>query len=143
MYGPILREENRAFDGMVEMYVGSVGLSHDEAEARFRPNLATGWTEEDVAGKIDAAMKGNRAAVEAVFSENGRWDLLDRFAELRCPTLLVRAEVSRGGIVGDEAVALANANPRIRVVTIANADHNIHRGQFDAFMAEVEQFLER
>jgi N-formylmaleamate deformylase len=134
-------EQSAARQQMMDMYVGSVGLSRDEAEARFRPNLAIGWTEQDVAGKIDAALKGNRAAVEAVFDENGRWDLLDRFAELRCSTLLVRAEVSRGGIVGDEAVALASANPRVRVVTIANADHNIHRGQFDAFMAAVEPFL--
>ena len=86
-------------------------------------------------------MKGSRASVEAVFAENGRWDLLDRFAELRCPTLLVRAEVARGGIVGQEAVALATANPLVKVVTIADADHNIHRGRFDAFMAQVEPFL--
>jgi pimeloyl-ACP methyl ester carboxylesterase len=126
---------------MVDMYIGSVGLSRDEAEMRARPNLALGWTAQDVAGKVDAAMKGSPAAVQAVFDENGRWDLLDRFAHLRCPTLLLRAEVARGGIVGDEAVALARANPRIRIVTVPNADHNIHRGQFDAFMAEVEPFL--
>ena len=79
--------------------------------------------------------------MKAVFIENGRWDLLDRFAELRCPTLLLRAEVARGGIVGPEAVALASANPHVKVVTVPNADHNIHRGQFEAFMAEVEPFL--
>jgi pimeloyl-ACP methyl ester carboxylesterase len=124
-----------------DMYVGMVGLSRDEADALVRPNLALGWTEQDVAGKIDAAIKGSRAAVEAVFAENGRWDLLDRFAELRCPTLLVRAEVSKGGIVGDEALALASANPRVKVVTLPNADHNIHRGQFQAFMAEVDPFF--
>jgi hypothetical protein len=27
------------------------------------------------------------------------------------------------------------------VVTIQQADHNIHRGQFDPFMREVEPFL--
>ena len=86
-------------------------------------------------------MKGSRASVQAVFAENGRWDLLDRFADLRCPTLLIRAEVSLGGIVGDEAVELARANPLVRVVTVPDADHNIHRGRFDAFMAEVEPFL--
>jgi pimeloyl-ACP methyl ester carboxylesterase len=127
--------------GSREMYASSVGLSRDEAEARARPNLALGWTEEDVAGKIDAAMKGSRAAVEAVFNENGQWHLVDRFADLRCPTLLVRAELARGGIVGAEAVASAQANPLVRVVTIRDADHNIHRGRFDAFMAEVEPFL--
>ena len=123
------------------MYIGSVGITREEAEARVRPNLALGWTEQDVAGKIDASIKGSPASVEAVFVENGLWNQLDLFAELRCPTLLLRAEVSRGGIVGDEAVALASANPLVKIVTVANADHNIHRGQFDAFMAEVEPFL--
>jgi pimeloyl-ACP methyl ester carboxylesterase len=126
---------------MVSFYIGSVGLSRDEADARARPNLALGWTEQDIAGKVDGAMKGSPASVKAVFVENPRWDLLDRFAELRCPTLLLRAEVAKGGIVGPEAVVLAGANLQVKVVTVPNADHNIHRGQFDAFMAEVESFL--
>jgi N-formylmaleamate deformylase len=126
---------------MAEGYVGSVGISREEAEGRARPNLAVGWTEPDVAGKVDASMKGSPEAVRAVFVENGTWDQLDLFAELRCPTLLVRAEVARGGIVGEDAVAVAAANPLVRVVTVADADHNIHRGRFDAFMAEVRPFL--
>lgn len=125
------------------MYAGMVGLSPEEAEARVRPNLALGWTEEDVAGKVDAAMKGSRTAVEAVFAENGQWNLIDLFGVLRCPTLLVRAEVARGGIVGEDALAQAKLNPLVRVLTIPEADHNIHRGQFQAFMAEVEPFLAR
>jgi len=125
----------------MEMYVGSVGLGYDEARTRARANLALGWTEQDVAGKVDASMKGSPAAVQAVFDENGQWNLLDLFTSLRCPTLLVRAETSRGGIVGAEALALATANPQVRVVTIPEADHNIHRGRFEAFMAEVEPFL--
>src|SRR6266849_3524928 len=86
-------------------------------------------------------MKDSPASIRAVSTENDRLDLRDRFAELRCPTLLLRAEVSKGGIVGPEAVALASANPLVSVVTVPNADHNIHRGQFEAFMAEVEPFL--
>jgi pimeloyl-ACP methyl ester carboxylesterase len=124
-----------------QRYIASVGLTREQAEAMARPNLADGWTEADVAGKIDAAMKGSPAAVEAVFRENGDWEVLDQLADLRCPTLLVRAEVSRGGIVGQEAVELAKANSQVRVVTVPQADHNIHRGRYDAFMALVEPFL--
>jgi len=86
-------------------------------------------------------MKGSPASIRTVSTENHRMDLLDRFAELLCPTLLLRAEVSKGGIVGPEVVALASANPRVKVVTVPNADHDIHRGQFDGFMAAVEPFL--
>jgi pimeloyl-ACP methyl ester carboxylesterase len=122
-------------------YIGSVGLTPAEADAKFRPNLALGWTEHDLAGKIDAAVKGSPVAVERVFTENGDRNQIPLLAQLRCPTLLVRAEVARGGIVGDEAVAVARTNPLITLVTIPEADHNIHRGRFDAFMREVEAFL--
>jgi pimeloyl-ACP methyl ester carboxylesterase len=134
-------EQTATREQMAQFYMNSVGLTHEEAEVLARPNLANGWTEQDVAGKIDAAMKGSRASVERVFVENGRWDLLDNFAGLRCPTLLIRAEVARGGIVDEEAVAAATASPLVKVVTVPTADHNIHRGRFDAFMAEVEPFL--
>jgi pimeloyl-ACP methyl ester carboxylesterase len=122
-------------------YVGSMGLTRAEADAKFRPNLALGWTEQDLAGKIDAAMKGSRASVEAVFDAIGDRNQIPQLAQLRCPTLLLRAEVARGGIVGDDAVAVARTNPLITVVTVPEADHNIHRGRFAAFMSEVEAFL--
>jgi pimeloyl-ACP methyl ester carboxylesterase len=125
----------------IDNYVASVGLSQSEAEQRVRTNAAPGWTEQDIAGKIDASVKGSRASVRAVFDENGTWDLSDRLPRLRIPTLLVRAEVANGGIVGEEVVSMAQANPMIQVVTVPGADHNIHRGQFDAFMAHVEPFL--
>jgi pimeloyl-ACP methyl ester carboxylesterase len=124
-------------------YIGSVGLTRAEAEAKFRPNLALGWTEQDVAGKIDAAVRGSRTAVQQVFQDSGDRNQIPLLARLPCPTLLLRAEVARGGIVGEDAVAVARTNPLISVVTVPEADHNIHRGRFDAFMREVEAFLNR
>lgn len=123
-------------------YVASVGLTREQAEERARPNLALGWTQEDVAGKIDAAMKGSPAAVQAVFTENGGWNVVNKLDDIRCDTLLIRADTARGGIVGPDAVARAQANPCVRVVTVPDADHNIHRGHFAAFMAEVEPFVD-
>jgi pimeloyl-ACP methyl ester carboxylesterase len=137
----VVPEQVKQRERMLDMYVESVGISRAEAEARARPNLELGWTEQDLAGKIDASVKGSPESVRAVFTENGQWDLIDLLAELRCPTLLLRAEVARGGIVGAEAVAIAQANPLIQVETLPEADHNIHRGRFDAFMAQVEPFL--
>jgi pimeloyl-ACP methyl ester carboxylesterase len=125
----------------IDNYVASVGLSEAEAEQRVRANVAPGWTEQDIAGKIDASVKGSRASVRAVFDENGRWDISDRLSRLRMATLLVRAEVANGGIVGEQVLSIARTNPLVQVVTVPRADHNIHRGQFDAFMAQVEAFL--
>jgi pimeloyl-ACP methyl ester carboxylesterase len=122
-------------------YAATVGLSPEAASAQVRANVAPGWTEVDVAGKIDAVVKTSPDAVGAVFDTNPGWALHDLLPRLSCPTLLLRAPVEQGGIVDDEAVALAEANPHVRVVTVAKADHNIHRGQFDTFMAELERFL--
>ncbi len=124
-----------------EDYAATVGLDYEAALALARANLALGWTEQDVAGKADAAMKGSPAAVRAVFDENEPWDFRDRLVELRCPTLLLLAEPERGGIVSSEAVARARANPRIQVATVPGADHNIHRTRYGAFLAAVEAFL--
>jgi pimeloyl-ACP methyl ester carboxylesterase len=122
-------------------YAATVGLTPEAASAQVRANVAPGWTEADVVGKIDAVVKGSPSAVRSVFDSNPDWALHDLLPRLTCPTLLLRAPLAQGGIVDDEAVALAEANPQVRAVTIQQADHNIHRGQFDPFMHEVEPFL--
>jgi N-formylmaleamate deformylase len=61
-------------------YVESVGLSREEAEKRVRPNAALGWTEEDIQGKIDSSVKTSPKSVQAVFDENGGWDLTSDLA---------------------------------------------------------------
>jgi pimeloyl-ACP methyl ester carboxylesterase len=122
-------------------YAATVGLAPEAASAQVRANVARGWTEADVVGKIDAVVKTSPSAVRSVFDSNPNWALHDLLPRLTCPTLLLRAPLAQGGIVDDEAIALAEANPKIQVVTVPEADHNIHRGQFEAFMAAVEPFL--
>ncbi len=117
----------------------TVGLSKEAAEAAARPSLARGWSEADVAGKVDAAVKGSPAAIEATLAANAARDEGPLLGHLTMPTLFMRAE--QGSLLSDETTHLARANPRIRVVTVSASDHNIHRGQFIAFMAELEPFL--
>lgn len=124
-----------------DAYAATVGLTPEAASAQVLANPAPGWTDADLVGKIDAVVKASPDAVRAVFDANGDWALHDLLQRLTCPTLLLRAPLARGGIVDDEATALAEANPHVRVVTVQQADHNIHRGQYEAFMREVEPFL--
>jgi pimeloyl-ACP methyl ester carboxylesterase len=122
-------------------FVASVGLDRERAEAFAEASRMPGWTDEDVAARVDAAMKGSPVAVRAVLDQNDPWERRAELAALRCPTLLLRAEPERGGIVGPDVVAAAEANPNVRVVTVPGADHGIHRTQYERFMAEVRAFL--
>jgi pimeloyl-ACP methyl ester carboxylesterase len=135
--GPPERRQQTA-----QNYIGSVGLSRAETEQRVRASATSGWTEADIQGKIDAAVKTSPASVQAVFDENGAWDATDNLLRVRMPTLLVRAEVERGGIVVETVLEAIRGNLRIEVVTIPGADHNIHRGQYDAFMTKVVPFVD-
>jgi hypothetical protein len=45
------------------------------------------------------------------------------------------------GIVGEMVLEAIRSNPLIEVATIPGADHNIHRGEYDAFLAKVVPFL--
>lgn len=62
--------------------------------------------------------------------------------KITCPTLLITSDPERGGIVTPEVAAEARRlNPRISVVRISGAGHEIRREQFDAFISAVRGFL--
>jgi len=62
---------------------------------------------------------------------------------IRCPALLIGADVTRGAIVGAAQAGAAQAlNPNIQAAIISGAGHNIRREQFEAYMAVVRRFLE-
>lgn len=61
---------------------------------------------------------------------------------IRCPTLLITADTSRGAIISPEVAKEAVAlNPLIRVASITGAGHNIRREAFPAYLAAVKGFL--
>lgn len=61
---------------------------------------------------------------------------------LACPTLLITGDPEREAIVTPAAAAeAAAANPRIQVVRISGAGHNIRREQFAPYLAAVRAFL--
>lgn len=61
---------------------------------------------------------------------------------IACATLLVTADVARGGIVTPEIAAeITDKHANIRVAYIDGAGHNVRRDQFAAYVAAVRPFL--
>jgi len=60
---------------------------------------------------------------------------------VRCPTLVIRAGAEPPLVSEETAERLTRENPRIEVVTVPNAGHNIHFAHYDAFMPILRQFL--
>jgi pimeloyl-ACP methyl ester carboxylesterase len=121
-------------------FLARVGLDQAAAEAYARSHRLPWWSEEDAAARVDAARKGSPTAVAAVLDAHDR-DGRPLLGQLRCPTLLLRAEPELGGIVDAETVRIAEQNPAIRLETVAGAEHSVHGSRFDQFMAEVRDFL--
>lgn len=63
-------------------------------------------------------------------------------ARIACPTLLITGDPDLGALVTPETAAeVARLNPRLKVVRLAGAGHNIRREQFEPFVRAVAGFL--
>jgi pimeloyl-ACP methyl ester carboxylesterase len=85
-----------------------------------------------------ADVAGVRAALASQPRNEKLWQLV---RTIQCPTLVIRAGQEPPGITPVTVDLLKQANPRIEVVTVADAGHDIHFAHFDEFMAVLEQFL--
>lgn len=62
--------------------------------------------------------------------------------KLQCPTLVVTADVDKGGIVSPEIAArVQELNPRIQVKHVPGVGHHVRFGDYDTYMAAVRAFL--
>ena len=63
-------------------------------------------------------------------------------ARIMAPTLLIYGDRARGGIVSPEIAEEVNRiNPRVSVVQILGAGHNIRRERFSEYLSVVQEFL--
>ena len=88
---------------------------------------------------------GFRADVEgvrgALSRRTGSETLWGHVRAIQCPTLIIRAGQEPPGISAATVPLLEAANPRIEVVTVADAGHNIHFAHFDDFMPHLRRLL--
>ncbi|MBV8716081.1 MAG: alpha/beta hydrolase [Chloroflexi bacterium] len=67
--------------------------------------------------------------------------LWDHVRNVQCPTLVIRAGAEPPLVSQETAERLTRENPRIEVVTVPGAGHNIHFAHFNEFMPILRQFL--
>jgi pimeloyl-ACP methyl ester carboxylesterase len=61
--------------------------------------------------------------------------------KVQAPTLVIRAGAEPALVSEETAERLSRENPRIHVVTVPGAGHNIHFAHFDRFMTHLQQML--
>jgi N-formylmaleamate deformylase len=108
---------------------------------RDNPGLAL-WDKSEFAGWSDAKRHVSEWLHESLGDDMFRYT--DIVPKIVCPALLLRSDPAKGGIVNDESARIVHElNPRIEIVQIAGAGHNIRREQFDQYIAAVTEFLSR
>lgn len=96
-----------------------------------------GWHDDDFP---DWAAAKPRVDPEAFPVYSGAWQ--DGIGRITAPTLLIRGEAERGGLITPQIAAEAAAiNPNFRSVEIPDAGHNIRRENFAAYLSAVRAFL--
>jgi N-formylmaleamate deformylase len=98
------------------------------------------WQEAEL---LPWALSKQRFDVNVLESNNtSRIDYLDVVKGIRCPTLLITADLAKGAIItaamAREVTAL---NSKIRVAHVPGAGHSIRRENYAAYMDAVRAFL--
>ena len=115
-------------------------LGREAIMARGRQQSPT-WDEVEFGPWADAKLQVSPNFLNRPFFQNEPpWQEL--MPRVTCPVLLVTADPDRGSIVTPETAQEAERiNPRVKVVRLSGAGHNIRREQFDGFLAAVQAFL--
>ncbi len=124
--------------------------SRAEVEQSVRAANPT-MSEAAVQGRVDVYYRprpdgtwGFRADVAGVRHGRGAHDAdksWEKVRKVQTPTLVIRAGAEPPLVSQDTAERLSRENPRIQVVTVPGAGHNIHFAHFDAFMGHLRQAL--
>ncbi len=115
-------------------------LGREAIIARGRQQNPT-WDESEFGPWAEAKLQvSDKFLGRPFFQGEPPWqELLPR---VTCPVLLVTADPDKGSIVTPETAAeAARLNPRVKVVRLSGAGHNIRREQFEPFLKTIRAFL--
>lgn len=120
------REQVESFRSMTEAEITAMGRKNSPL-----------WHEDEF-----PAWAQSKRQVDPSAAPDFRIEWRDMIRGIAEPTLLIRGESERGGIVSAETAAEAIAlNPNITAVLIPGAGHNVRRENFDDYMKAVRTFL--
>lgn len=115
-------------------------LSRDEVLAHGHETNPV-WSQAELEPWADAKLQFNLRALNRMGTSVENWEAV--LGNIRCPALLMTADVERGAIVDEAGAAKLKALiPQLTVAHVAGAGHNIRREQFAKYMVVVQQFLE-
>ena len=124
---------------MFERMLGMKTLTREElVEQAHSGNPA--WSEAELGPWADSKLRFNLNALNRKGAAPVKWD--DLLPRITCPALLITADTALGAMVdADGETRLRELIPRLQVVRLDNAGHNVRREQFDAYMQPVRDFL--
>jgi pimeloyl-ACP methyl ester carboxylesterase len=111
----------------------------NEYSLRTNPRRAL-WHESDVAGWIDAKQRLSLRAIDGMRAYPPRWR--EAVARITCPALILAGDPALGGFCSPETVReIRWLNPRIEVINIPEAGHQLRREAFSTYIDAVTSFL--
>jgi pimeloyl-ACP methyl ester carboxylesterase len=124
---------------MQERLVWRKTLSLEELTAATRGENPL-WSDDEFPAHSEAKHQVSLQVFKAVRSPAKPW--WEVVPGLRCPTLVLTGDTERGAIITEGMAEKIHAlNPKVEVVQLAGAGHNVRREQFDAFVRHVRRFL--
>lgn len=114
-------------------------LSLEEVTATTRRDNPL-WSDDEFPAHSEAKHQVSENVFKFVRSSVKPW--WEIVPTLRCPTLVLTGDTERGAIISaNMAEKIQALNPRIEVIRLAGAGHNVRREQFDDFVRHVRRFL--
>jgi N-formylmaleamate deformylase len=98
------------------------------------------WSDEEFPAHSEAKIQVSPDVVQVITTPSKRW--WEIVPGLQCPVLVLTGEPERGALIDEGMTREIRAlNPRIEVVRLAGAGHNVRREAFDDFVRHVRRFL--
>ena len=144
LYDPPLRIAHDPSDSRANFLHGLGRPADDTVRAELtaeRPH----WHACDIFWKARALYLARQDAVRGFFDANAGKDVMALLGKLQTPTLLMLADPHAGGIFeeSDLPEIKDTISSSVEMQIIRGAGHNIHRDDFDGFMAALAGFLDR